>query len=86
MIRLGFDPSLDAEIQHQDLIHEVEQLRIAQSGSENTQPRVSVTARILTLLGRQMVTLGAQLEERYNTPVDDCLAINTLYSDDPCIS
>ncbi len=86
MIRIGFDPSLDAEIQHQDLIREVEQLRIAQSGSENTQPGLSVTARILALLGRQMVSLGSQLEERYNISVDDCMAVNTLYSDDPCIS
>ncbi len=86
MIRIGFDPSLDAEIQHQDLIREVEQLRIAQSGSENTQPGLSVTARILALLGRQMVSLGSQLEERYGISVDDCMAVNTLYSDDPCIS
>ncbi len=86
MIRIGFDPSLETQAQHQELIRENEQLRLARNGSVGSQLRLSATARILALLGKELVSLGSQLEERYTIKEADCIAINTLYSDDVCSS
>ncbi len=86
MIRIGFDPSLEAQAQHQELIRETEQLRLARDGSVGSQSRLSATARMLAMLGKELVSLGEQLEERYTVKEGDCISISTLYSDDVCSS
>ena len=65
MIRIGFDPMLEAEQRNRALIKEVELYRLAQDGLAHNQPRIRGTVRLLAMLGKEMSSLGASLEARY---------------------
>ncbi len=86
MIRIGFDPMLDAEQRNQVLIKEVELYRMAQEGMPQHQPRVGSRFRLLAMLGKEMVSLGASLEARYGDKPDWQDSMNTQSNPDGCSS
>jgi hypothetical protein len=65
MIRIGFDPILEAEQQHKDMIKEIDQLRLVKEGLIESQTRMHSGSWILALIGKEMASLGASLEARY---------------------
>jgi hypothetical protein len=65
MIRIGFDPMLEAELHNRELIRSVELYRLAQEGVSPDQPRGGSGLRLLAFIGQHMSSLGATLEARY---------------------
>ncbi len=76
MIRIGFDPLLDAELQHRELIKQVEQYRLAKEGSGYAQARSHSGSRILALLERGRALLGANLDPHYSDNLDGRVNLN----------
>jgi hypothetical protein len=65
MVRIGFDPSLEAEQQHRELIKQSEYYRLLQAGSQASRSRPGSRLRILAQLGNRLAVFGSALEERY---------------------
>ncbi len=86
MIRIGFDPVLEAEQQHKDIIREIELLRLAKEGMGESQSRVRSGSRILALIGKEMASLGASLEARYGSNPDGKIKLNTHSNPGGCTS
>jgi hypothetical protein len=84
MIRIGFDPVLEAEQQHRELIKEVEQYRMVDEGMDETQIKVRGGYKFIAQIGRRMASLGARLEERYGGKVQSEVVINPTVSSDGC--
>ncbi|NJD60507.1 MAG: hypothetical protein C3F13_13195 [Anaerolineales bacterium] len=68
MVRIGFDPGLEAEQQHRELIKQSEYYRLLQTGSPALRGRPSNHLRILAQLGTRLAMFGSALEERYGQP------------------
>jgi hypothetical protein len=86
MIRIGFDPGLDAQQEHQALIRQNELLRLAQDGMPQAPASHLNAYRILARLGREIAALGSSLETRYSASVDDQVVMNTQDSSSGCSS
>lgn len=86
MIRIGFDPVLEAEQQHKDIIREIEQLRLAKEGMGETRSRVRSGSRFLALIGKEMASLGASLEARYGSNPEGQVNLNTQSNPGGCTS
>lgn len=86
MIRIGFDPILEAEQQHKDIIREIELLRLAKEGMGETQLRVRSGSRILAMIGKEMASFGASLEARYGSNPDGQVNLNTQSDSGGCTS
>lgn len=83
MFRIGFDPILDAEIQHGELIKEIDILRQAKLAEECSKPRTSSSFKLLALVGKGMTSLGRSLELRYGERIESAPVIrNESFSDD----
>jgi hypothetical protein len=65
MVRIGFDPSLEAELQHRAAIKQSEYYRLLQEGSEGMRKRSGRYLKFLALIGSRLVLFGSALEERY---------------------
>jgi hypothetical protein len=65
MIRIGFDPVLEAQQRQQEIIREVQQYRLADEISNGTQPKTRSGFKFVALIGRQLEIIGASLSERY---------------------
>ena len=85
MIRIGFDPVLEAEQQHRELIKQVEQYRLAQETPSGSQPRVRSPLRILALIGKGMVSLGTSLESRYIGNPEQPVSLQAQSNPDDCL-
>ena len=84
MIRIGFDPVLEAEQQHQELIKEVELYRMANALSNETGSKARIGFNFLASLGKQMVILGANLEDRFGNKVQSNSVLNSTADSDAC--
>jgi hypothetical protein len=65
MIRIGFDPGLEAEQQHRELIMRSEYYRLIQDGRRPSHERSVSYQKILAQLGKRLVLFGTALEDRY---------------------
>jgi hypothetical protein len=84
MIRIGFDPMLEAEQQHRELIKEVEQFSMVDEGMDETQIKVRVGYKFIALIGRRMASLGARLEEHYGGKAQSEVVVTSTVSPDGC--
>jgi hypothetical protein len=83
MIRIGFDPGLEAQQDHKGLYKQNELLRLAYEGLPQTHSGLSAT-KILARLGREMAALGSSLEARYGDALGDREAMNKQDSSSGC--
>ncbi len=65
MFRIGFDPFLEAEQQHEEVIRNVKYYKLASLGNESDKPKYSAGIKILVKLGAGMANLGNRLVLRY---------------------
>jgi hypothetical protein len=86
MIRIGFDPLFEAELQHRELIKQVELYRLAQEGSGYAQAKSHHGSRILALLERGRALLGAKLDPTYGDNLDGQVNINMQDNSSGCTS
>ncbi|OGN96199.1 MAG: hypothetical protein A2Z71_04515 [Chloroflexi bacterium RBG_13_50_21] len=86
MIRIGFDPVLEAEQLHRDLIKEVEGYRIANQGLAKIQNHAHRNIKILALIGKGISSLGATLEARYSDSVNTELSLSSNSDPHGCSS
>lgn len=76
MFRIGFDPFLDAEIQHEELIKDMEGLRLAKLAEECGKPRKQGGSKILAQLGRSLSFIGTSLTVRYGDKIEKPAELN----------
>jgi hypothetical protein len=86
MIRIGFDPGLEAQQQHASVIRENELLRLAQECIPQSHIGLISAHKILARIGKEMASLGANLEARYGDTPEERLAISRLDSSSSCSS
>ena len=84
MIRIGFDPGLEAQHDHRALIRENELLRLAYEGMPQKRSGIFNTSKILALIGKEFTTLGASLESRYGDELEDRVMLDMQDSSDAC--
>jgi hypothetical protein len=65
MIRIGFDPILEAEQHNKQLLKQAEYDRMVKEAGVGFQFSSVTSSRMLAMLGRQMASLGMRLAERY---------------------
>ncbi len=86
MIRIGFDPLLEAEQQHRELIKQVEQYRLVNEVMSGFPPKVRSRARLLALIGKGMASLGASLESRFGNDIDGQVNLQAQSNSGDCYS
>ncbi len=86
MFRIGFDPILEVEQQHRELIKQVEQYRLAREAITCDQSKLSSGAKIIALIGKHMVSLGSGLISRYGDNPDGQININNQSNQGGCTS
>ena len=86
MFRIGFDPILEVEQQHRELIKQIEQYRLAREAIISDQPKLSKGAKIIALIGKHMASLGSDLISRYGDNRDGQINMNTQSNQDGCTS
>lgn len=84
MFRIGFDPILEAERQHKELIKQAEYERMLREAREVSPSRMVVGSRILALIGREMASLGLRLAERYGDGAETSLDLISQSDLKPC--
>jgi hypothetical protein len=84
MIRIGFDPLFEAEQLHRELIKQVELYRLAQESRSSYQHKVSISARILALIGKGLGSLGTNLVSRYSDHTDGMINLDTQDNPSGC--
>lgn len=65
MIRIGFDPILEAEQHHKELIEQAQYERMLREARGTSQNKVVASSRLLALIGKEMASMGLRLAERY---------------------
>ena len=65
MIRIGFDPMMEAQQRQRELLKEIEQYRLIREASEATDSKARFSLKFLAVIGKEMVSFGANLEERF---------------------
>jgi hypothetical protein len=86
MFRIGFDPILEVEQQHKELIKQVEHYRLAREAITSDQPKLRNGAKIIVLIGKRMVSLGSDLISRYGDNRDGQINMNTQSNQGGCTS
>jgi hypothetical protein len=82
MVRIGFDPGLEAEQQHREQIKLSEYSRLLQDRSRKLHERSVNYLRILALLGNRLAMFGSALEERYGQHCEHMRAKSQTSLDD----
>ena len=65
MIRIGFDPVLEAQQRQRELLKEVEQYRLIREASETKDSKARISLKFLSVIGKEIASFGANLEERF---------------------
>jgi hypothetical protein len=86
MIRIGFDPMLEAEQQHRELIKQVEQYRLAQEAMASYHHKPRSGAKLLVLIGKGMSSFGVSLVSRYGDNHDGQINLNSQSNPGGCTS
>jgi hypothetical protein len=86
MIRIGFDPGLEAQQVHRSLIRENELLRLAQECVPQAHAGWLSLSRMLARLGKEMTNLGMSIEARYSDTADEPVAMKSYDSSSSCSS
>jgi hypothetical protein len=86
MFRIGFDPVLESEQQHRELIKQVQMYRLAQEALAGYHPKPSSGARLLALIGKGMASLGSNMESRFGDNPHGQKNINTQSNPGGCTS
>lgn len=66
MVRIGFDPGLEAQQQHSELIKQSEYYRLIQDGRSSLREKPGRYQKILAQLGKRLASFGSALEGRYS--------------------
>jgi hypothetical protein len=65
MIRIGFDPILEAEQQHLERLKIAAYERMLREARDASHTRSAASSRLLALLGKELAFLGLRLAGRY---------------------
>jgi hypothetical protein len=84
MIRISFDPIMEAERQHQELIKQISYEHMLRQAREASPSRTTAGSRILALIGREMASAGLRLAERYGDESDTSLDLISRSDLKPC--
>ena len=86
MIRIGFDPGMDAQQEHRTLIQQNELIRLAQEGFPQKHGGLLNASRLLARIGKEITTLGANLETRFSENLEDPVLIDSQDPSSDCSS
>jgi len=84
MIRIGFDPMLEAQQRQRELLKEVEQYRLIGQASEGRYLKTRISLKFLAVIGKEMASLGGNLEERYGGRTKSEFGINQSGNPEGC--
>jgi hypothetical protein len=70
MIRIGFDPGLEVEQQHREVIKQSEYYRLIQDRTGSSRESPLPYQKILAQLGKRLALFGSALEGRYGGQSD----------------
>jgi len=86
MNQLGFNPfvSMEYERRHEELIKEAAQYRLVEEALRAGLPKVRSTSKILALVGKELVSLGASIEARYGGQSETSVALNQQSNPSGC--
>ena len=84
MFRIGFDPLLEAEQQHKELIKQAEQYRLAQEANSASQNKSRSGTKILAMIGKGLASLGSSLESRYGDHIAGQVNLDTQSNLEEC--
>jgi hypothetical protein len=86
MFQIGFDPVLESEQQHRELIKQVEMYRLVQEALAGYHPKPSSGVRLLALIGKGMASLGLGMESRFGDNPQGQKNMNTQGNPGGCTS
>ena len=84
MIRIGFDPMLEAQQRQRELIKEIEQYRLVREALQGKDSKARLSLKFLAVLGKEMASFGANLEERYGGRTQSEIGINQMGNPEGC--
>lgn len=83
MFRIGFDPLIEAQQDHERLMRENQLLRQANEGKQQTHSAMPVS-RMLAKLGKGIASIGISLETRYGSTMESGVVLSTQDSPSGC--
>jgi hypothetical protein len=86
MVRIGFDPMLEAELRNKEIIKQAEHYRLINDAMKSSLPKASSAAKLIALIGREMASLGASLEAHYGGSPIEQINLDTQNNPDGCMS
>ena len=84
MIRIGFDPMLEAQQRQQEILKAVQQYRIADEASLGAQSKAHGGYKLIALIGKQLAILGSNLTERYGAEAESGAVMSQTVDADGC--
>jgi len=84
MFRIGFDPILEAEQRHEEIMRDVERFNLIRQAEQCGRPKSRSSIKILALLGRRMAILGTNLVERYDERLEVAAGNGQQVASDNC--
>ena len=85
MFRIGFDPILEAEQRHEEIIREMERIRMATQRMDIDKPKNHNGVRLLALVGKGMASLGAIIEARYGNQLEPTIGLEQRDISGDCV-
>jgi len=76
MFPSGFDPIMEYKRRHKELLKEALEYRLLKEAQKADMPKVSSTSKILALIGKELTSLGARMEERYGVQSESRASMN----------
>ncbi len=84
MIRIGFDPMLEAQQRQRELLKEIEQYRLVREASQGSDTKAHLHLKLLAVIGKEMASFGANLEERFGGRTQSEVVINQMGNTEGC--
>jgi hypothetical protein len=64
------------KFRHKELVKEATQYRLVKEAHKASLPKVGSHVKILASIGKELVTLGVRLEERYGSQLDSRVTLS----------
>ncbi len=84
MIRIGFDPMMEAQQRQRGLLKEVEQYRLIREASQAKDSKARLSFKFLSVIGKEIASFGANLEERFGGSSQSEVVINHNSNPEGC--
>lgn len=86
MIQMNFNPLLIMEIKRRqdEMAKEFEMLRLAREATQSQLPKVSTSSKLLSKIGKELVSFGSSLEHKFGLQEEMDAKLNQQESPEGC--